>query len=118
MFKAVLACPLRHAAAEINFAAADLPPFISELDNRAHRAGADDSPLAFGHIGNLHHFALNQSGDRADPDGIADPINIASQRRLPMVDILWRTKHLEIKTGPAFAEHIYRVALVKIDSPG
>src|ERR1700682_2406486 len=117
MLKAVLAGPLRHAAGEIHFAAADFPPLVSKFDNYSHGTRADDSPFALGHIGNLDYLAIHQSRYGADPDRIADPVNIASQWRLPMVDVLRRAKHFQVKAGPALAVKIDRVALVKIDSP-
>src|SRR3981081_3085461 len=112
MFEAVFTCPLRHAAGEIHLVPADFPTFVSKLDDHPDRAGADDSPLTFRDVGNLHNLAVNQSGHGADPDRIADPVDSAAQRRPPMIDLLGRAKHFEIKTRPPLAEEIDRVALV------
>src|SRR5882672_11479009 len=66
MFKAVLACPLRYPAREIYFTPADLPSLVSEFDDNPHRAGIDDAPLTFGHIGNLDDLSVNQSAHGSD----------------------------------------------------
>src|SRR5258708_27991536 len=118
VLEAVLTSPLRHAAGEIYFAAADFPTFVSKFDNDAHGPGADDSPLAFCDVGNLYDFAIDQRGDRANADGVADGIDVAPEWRLPMVNVFRRAKHFEIKTRPALAVETDRVALVKIDSSG
>ena len=113
MLKTVLSRPLGHAAGEIHIAAIYFPSLITKLDDDAHRAGADDSPLALGHIGNLHDLAVNQSSNCPDPNCIANPVNVSTQRRLPMVDILRRPKHLEIETGAPFAKTSIALRLSK-----
>src|SRR6185503_10746897 len=117
VFEAMLTGPLSNSTGEIQLAPIYFPTLVAQFDDNAHWAGADDSPLAFGHIGNLHNLAINQSSDCPDSHRIGDPVDIPTERRLPMVDILRRAKHFEIEPGPPLAEHIDCIALVKIDSP-
>src|SRR2546429_4545303 len=105
MFEAMLARPLRHATGEIYFAAANFPTLVVEFNDHAHRAGADDSPFTFGDVGNFDDFAVDQRRDGADADGIANAINVAAQRRLPMVNVFGRAKHFEIESRPPLAPH-------------
>ena len=118
MFKAVLAGPLRHAAGKIHFTTANLPSFISKFDDHAHRTGADDAPFSFCDIRNLHDLAIDQRRDCADSNRVADAIDVPAQRRLPVIDVYGRAKHLEIKTRPPLPPNIDRVALIKVDAPG
>src|ERR1700730_3268461 len=103
VFKTVLARPLRHAAGKIHFAAADLPTFVSKFDDDPHRTGTDDAPLAFGDVGNLYYLAIDQRGHRTNPYGVSDAINVAPQRRLPVVDVFRRAKHFQIEARAALA---------------
>src|SRR6266446_2074626 len=117
MLEAMLARPLRQARGEIYFAASNFPTLVSELNNHAHRAGADDPPFAFGDVGNFDDFAVDQRRHGADSDRVANAINVAAERRLPMVNVFRRAKHFEVQTWPPLAPNIDRVALIKIDSP-
>src|SRR6185369_12562726 len=88
MFKAALGRPLGHAALQVDFPAADFPSLIGELDNDAHRSGADDAPFPIYYVRYLYNFAVNERGHRADADGVADAIDVPAERRFPVIDIL------------------------------
>src|SRR5947207_3223468 len=81
MLEAALAGPLRHAARQVYCAPADLPALVREFDDDAHRPRADDAPTAFGHIRNPLRPTINERADRADTERVADPIDVAPQRR-------------------------------------
>src|SRR5712691_9883047 len=106
MFEAVLAGPLCHAAGEIDFTSADLPAFVAQLDDHAHGSRADDAPFTIADVSNFHNFAINQSRDRTDSDRVPDAIDVAAQRRLPVVDVFGRAEHFEIQTRPPLAPNV------------
>src|SRR5438067_1318135 len=79
--------PLRHAAREIDFAPADLPALVVQLDDGAHRPFADDAPRARAHVRNSLGLPRDERADRADSEGVADAVDVAPQGRLLVVDV-------------------------------
>src|SRR5207248_1533092 len=65
-----------------------------------------------------YRFAVDERRDGANSDRVSDAINVATQRRLPMIDVFRSTEHFQVQTRTALAPNIDRVALVEIDSPG
>src|SRR5205085_8817674 len=118
MLEAALSGPLSHAAREIDLAPADLPAFVSKLDDDAHRPFAYDAPLAFGHVRDLLCAPVNERGDRACAERVADAEDVAPERRLLMIDVFGRAEHFEVESGPALAPEVNRVAAVEVDAPG
>src|SRR6185436_14488198 len=109
--------PLRHAARKVYLAARHFPSFVVKFDDHSHRSGADDSPFAFRDVRNLHNFAVNQCGHRADSNRVANTIDVPPKWRLPVIDILRGAKHFEIEPRPSLAPDINSVTLIEIDSP-
>src|ERR1044071_9057789 len=80
MIEAALTGPLRHAAGQIHFPAADFPTFVTQLDDSSHWTGTNDSPVAFSHLRNSYGFAVHQRSYSANSDRVTNAIDIATER--------------------------------------
>ena len=79
--EAALARPLRHAAGEIDFTAADFPTLVIELDYRSHGAAGDNPPRRVQLRPKLSSALPFTSAPTAPmPKRIANLVNVATER--------------------------------------
>src|SRR5205814_7036633 len=114
--EAALSGPLNTTHTEADALSRDLPALIRTFNDGANRTGGDDPPAAIIDLRNVLRGAVHPGAQRADAKSVGDKIDVASIRRIVVIDITRRCVALQLQTGTRFPIEINCIPLIEIQT--
>src|SRR5262249_13873938 len=113
-----LSSPLRDAASQSDSAISCFPSIVSKFNNRAHRTGAYDSPIAAAYIRNENGPPIDPCAHSSGAERFAHVVDVTPNGSFLLIFVIGLSECFQIKTRLALAPQVDRVAFVKVEPPG